>query len=176
MRGAFLHTHTLGTSLGARQALRLPAPAEGANLTWTAPAGYLWLPMCLAYTLVTAVGGSERITYVEMVDADGHVLWRARPPEGVTTNYTAVIQHSIDGTPYTSGDGRFQLTPLLETLMAAGESLQTSITHLEAGDKIESPSLLVLQFEDRADAEYEKVDILRGMVKVLVEQVGSAPR
>jgi hypothetical protein len=121
------------------------APAAGAEISITVPAGVNWILRSMAFTLTTAAGGSNRQEHL-VLDDGANVFWAgvsAAPQAGSAVDY---VSWAAGAAPASDATPAIQGTLPAECRMRPGWRIRTATTGIQAGDQYSAPTLLVEEF------------------------------
>ena len=121
------------------------APAAGAEISITVPAGVHWILRSVAFTLTTSSGGTNRQEHL-VLDDGANVFWAgvSAAPQGASA--TDYVSWAAGASPASDATPAIQGTLPPECRMRPGWRIRTVTTGIQAGDQYSAPIVLVEEF------------------------------
>lgn len=121
-----------------------PAPAAGADLSYTVPIGVIWNVVSLTALFTASAGAANRTVAFFIKDQGGRIVYQYGIGTALTANQTCTYTFEEDVSLITaSANGGNILEPLPATWLPPDWSFGTTTANIQAGDQWSNVSLWV---------------------------------
>lgn len=134
-------------TVGNIKTIIIPAPAQGANFSYTIPVGRRMHVRSIAFHFVTDANVATRRVVVYVIDPEGGISYSTIP----TVTQAAGLSYDYTFAPgsreLANAVGRYVTSHLASKLiLVPGENISSDIQNVQAGDQIQEIYLLVEEF------------------------------
>lgn len=150
-RGRFLSPNALRWAWGQRIIRKFPAPAEGAEFSFTCLGSQLTRIISLTAQLTTAAEATSRVPQLAVKDGDENTLMLLPGSNEIAESLTRRVTFAVEAAQNAAAGASSLVVAIPELLLLPGYSIATITASIKTKDKWGPFNLWVEEFEESPD-------------------------